>query len=182
MLQEPLWYWKCQSIDPRWDQVVCWRNVKSAKKRENIYIIIMHFLLDEVPLTLLGGCIRFLLAWAGDRKRLFFEPVYSLKLGVWSANRKGFMTSDKKFCLEKAIWILPFVPTGMLFRCWTQRSTATESPICTMAVPSLVLRNLICNKKIKEKMVLVEKWNTWFQFPGNLGRCFLAIQVECINY
>lgn len=31
----------------------------------------------------------------------------------------------------------------MLFKCWTHRSTATESPICTMAVPSLVLRNFI---------------------------------------
>ena len=35
-------------------------------------------------LTLLGGWMRFLLAWVSDRKRLFFEPVYSLKLGVWS--------------------------------------------------------------------------------------------------
>lgn len=42
-----------------------------------------------------------------------------------------------------AIWILPFDPTGMLLRCWTQRSTATESPICTMAVPSLVFKNFI---------------------------------------
>lgn len=51
--------------------------------------------------TLLGGWIRFLLAWAGDKNRLFFEPVYSLKLGEWSGRLNGFVTSDKKFCLEK---------------------------------------------------------------------------------
>lgn len=97
--------------------------------------------------TLLGGWMRFLLAWAGDRKRLFLEPVYSLKLGEWSGSKNGLMTSDRKFCFEKAICILPPVPTGMLFKCCTQRSTATESPICTMAVPSLVFKNLICKKK-----------------------------------
>lgn len=44
--------------------------------------------------------MRFLLAWAGDKNRLFFEPVNSLKLGVWSGRLNGFVTSDRKFCLE----------------------------------------------------------------------------------
>lgn len=51
-------------------------------------------------LTLLGGWMRFLLAWASDRKRLFFEPVYSLKLAEWSGRLYGLVTSDRKFCLE----------------------------------------------------------------------------------
>lgn len=56
--------------------------------------------LERTLLTLLGGWMRFLLAWAGDKNRLFFEPVNSLKLGVWSGRLKGFVTSDRKFCLE----------------------------------------------------------------------------------
>lgn len=37
---------------------------------------------EKCKRTLLGGWMRFLLACAGDRNRLFFEPVYSLKLGL----------------------------------------------------------------------------------------------------
>lgn len=106
--------------------------------------------------TLLGGWMRFLLAWAGDRKRLFLEPVYSLKLGEWSGSKNGLITSDRKFCLEKAICILPPVPTGMLFKCCTQRSTATASPICTMAVPSLVFKNLICKEGMGGVKIIVK--------------------------
>lgn len=122
--------------------------------------------------TLLGGWMRFLLAWAGDKNRLFFEPVYSLKLGVWSGRLNGFVTSDKKFCFEKlqnetlviitisvtlcdlsdntyAICNLPMLPMGMLFKCCTHRSTATPSPICTIAVPSFVFKNFIWFEKKK---------------------------------
>lgn len=105
-------------------------------------------------LTLLGGWMRFLLAWAGDRKRLFLEPVNSLKLGVWSGSKNGLITSDRKFCFENAICILPPVPTGMLFKCCTQRSTATESPIWTMAVPSFVFKNLICKRQAAIVMLM----------------------------
>lgn len=52
-------------------------------------------------LTLLGGWMRFLLACTSDRNRLFLEPVYSLKLGLWSGRLNGFVTSDRKFCFEK---------------------------------------------------------------------------------
>lgn len=106
--------------------------------------------------------MRFLHACASDRKRLFFEPVYSLKLGELSGRLNGFVTSERKLCFEKlkkraklsnggsqnrwisyAIWSFPLLPTGMLFKCCTQRSTATGSPIWTIAVPSLVFKNLI---------------------------------------
>lgn len=109
--------------------------------------------------------MRFLLACTSDKNLLFLEPVYSLKLGLWSGRLNGLVTSDKKFCFEKleektldftsplirltvkvctyAICILHLFPMGMLLRCCTQRSTATESPICTIAVPSLVFKNLI---------------------------------------
>lgn len=42
-----------------------------------------------------------------------------------------------------AICNFPLLPIGMLFKCCTQRSTATGSPICTIAVPSLVFKNFI---------------------------------------
>lgn len=47
------------------------------------------------------------------------------------------------FKASYAICSFPLLPIGMLFKCCTQRSTATGSPICTMAVPSLVFRNFI---------------------------------------
>lgn len=47
----------------------------------------------------------------------------------------------------------------MLFKCWTHRSTATESPICTMAVPSLVLRNFIYNEIEKKCQTISRKTN-----------------------
>lgn len=131
--------------------------------------------------TLLGGWMRFLLAWAGDKNRLFFDPVYSLKLGEWSGRLNGFVTSDRKFCFEKlspekvgereqynwinqtvsiddvaaenayAICNLPMFPIGILFKCCTQRSTATPSPIWTIAVPSFVFKNFIFTKRRREK-------------------------------
>lgn len=45
--------------------------------------------------------MRFLHACASDRKRLFFEPVYSLKLGELSGRLNGFVTSERKLCFEK---------------------------------------------------------------------------------
>lgn len=68
--------------------------------------------LRPIRLTLLGGWMRFLLAWAGDKKRLFFEPVNSLKLGVWSGRLKGFVTSDRKFCLEN---LMAWIEEGKMF-------------------------------------------------------------------
>ena len=47
------------------------------------------------------------------------------------------------FLISYAICNFPLLPIGMLFKCCTQRSTATGSPICTIAVPSLVFRNFI---------------------------------------
>lgn len=71
------------------------------------------------------------------------------------------MTLEFFKCLEEfkktyAIWILPFDPTGMLLRCWTQRSTATESPICTIAVPSLVFKNFIYITKERRCVKLIQ--------------------------
>lgn len=71
------------------------------KEKKKVYHIESKILMKQCKFTLLGGWMRFLLACAGDRKRLFFEPVYSLKLGLWSGRLNGFVTSDKKFCLEK---------------------------------------------------------------------------------
>lgn len=66
-----------------------------------------------------------------------------------------------------AIWSLPLLPIGMLFRCWTQRSTATESPICTMAVPSFVFRNFICKGGKNFRINLDSRHHT--AYPGHVA-------------
>lgn len=93
-----LFVWRSRPTAPRWDWAVCWRSEESGSRR-------LSEINDgnwvSVNLTLLGGWIRFLQAWASDRNRLFFEPVYSLKLGLWSGRLYGFVTSERKFCFEK---------------------------------------------------------------------------------
>jgi len=88
-----------------------------------------------------GGCILFLLAMVGLRKRLFLLPIKSLKEGVLSDSVCGFNTSLRNACLENPS--CSFDPMrDTLFRFCTQRSTASPSPIWTIAQPSFVFRNL----------------------------------------
>lgn len=82
--------------------------------------------IKQPQFTLLGGWIRFLLACAGDRNLLFLEPVYSLKLGVWSGSVNGFVTSDRKFCLENL----------QEFFCYRQRNVSQQK------IALLIVRNL----------------------------------------
>lgn len=110
--------------------------------------------------TLLGGWILFLLAIAGFIKRLFLLVMYSLNEGDLSGNGYGLVTSLRYGCLLNAncnlcsnvdplsslMWVAgaaPVKPTVTLFKFWTHLSTAKPSPSCTIAVPSLDLRNLI---------------------------------------
>jgi hypothetical protein len=55
-------------------------------------------------ITLDGGCILFLLAMVGLRKRLFLLPMKSLKEGLLSGSVCGFNTSLRNACLEN-LWI-----------------------------------------------------------------------------
>lgn len=75
-----------------------------------------------------------------ETRNLIFKFFYSILLN-W--NLYIIISSSSLLFETYAICNFPFGPIGMLFKCWTQRSTATGSPICTIAVPSLVFKNLI---------------------------------------
>lgn len=67
-----------------------------------------------------------------------------------------FTAADRAERDTYAICSFPVGPIGMLFKCWTHRSTATGSPICTIAVPSLVFKNLI---RATLPAILKRTWN-----------------------
>lgn len=92
----------------------------------------------------------------------------AVKKNIYSIECQKFVKKylSKMFHLKThAICNLPLLPTGMLFRCWTHRSTATESPIWTMAVPSLVFKNFICRKY--EKPYVINFVHSWMNLRGS---------------